>query len=150
MKYLIVGLMVVVSAVASSAPKVPKPPNPWLCWVFQNCIPDNPGWVPEFDDNPPAMVLSPFTGATQPANRWYFCTKATAEETCKRLGCAGVYERKPCQLGGGPNTCNKVEWTLKFFAGDKNAGFLAAYWERNPEGWFPGAALKLAQVDMLK
>ena len=132
---------------AQNVAKVPKPADPWLCWLFGNCIPNDPGWVPTYESAP--VLLSPFKPPAA-LNPWYFATQETAAEACARLRCGGIYERKPCSLGGGPITCSKPELILKFSTGDKNAGYLAAYWERNPENWYPGVALKLALADMLK
>ncbi len=145
--YRVALLTLLALTLLGSTAKVPRPPDPWFCSLFGNCVPKDPGWVPAYEDTP--VLISPFKPAT-PLNPWYFATLDTATETCKRLNCGGIYEQKPCDMGGGPNVCSKPERILKFLTGNKNAGFLAAYWERNPENWYPGVALKLAKADMLK
>lgn len=152
-KFILLALSLVVTLLIGDQPvankaRVPKPPDPWFCTVFRNCIPDDPGWVPDFALNP--KILSPFAGATQPANPWYFATLDTAQKTCVLLNCGGIYEQKPCNVGGGPVECSHAEYILKFPTGNKNAGFMAAFVERNPLNWFPGVALQRMRDDMLK
>jgi len=119
----------------------------WRCdWFHINCPVVNT-FTPVYETAP--VLLSPFHAPT-PLNPWYFATADTAATVCKLLGCQFVYEQNPCDLGGGPNTCSVTERILAFPTGNKNAGFLAAYWTRNPDGQFPGVALSLAKADLLQ
>ncbi len=146
--------ILVLLTLASAPAKAATPA--WMCSIFGSyfpgCGPAKPDFQPTFEQG--VTVQSPFTGASQPLNPYYFATQATADKVCSLLsgvGCISVYIAPQCDIGGGPVTCSAPERECKF-AGrpDKNCGFLAAYWERNPDNLYPGVALQLAINDLGK
>ena len=131
-------VLIVIALASSASAATPA----WMCNIFGSyfpgCGPAQPSFQPTFESG--VVVQSPFTGATQP----------TADKVCALLGCTKVYVAAQCDIGGGPVTCSAPERICAFPTGDKNAGFLAAYWDRNPDNLYPGVALSLAKADMLK
>jgi len=144
-------LVVVSLLVLAAAPSHASTPA-WMCNLFGSyfpgCGPSQPSFAPTFEPN--VIIQSPFGGATQPTNKYYFATLDTANKVCALLGCTRVYEANPCNEGGGPVNCSAPERICAFPTGDKNCGFLAGYWDRNPDNLYPGVALNLARADMLR
>ncbi len=146
LKRLALSAAIVITLASSASAATPA----WMCSLFGSyfpgCGPAKPDFAPTFEPN--VMVLSPFKGATQTTNKYYFATLETANKVCSLLGCTQVYEANPCQEGGGPVQCSAPERICAFSTGDKNCGFLAGYWDRNPDNFYPGVALKLAMADL--
>ncbi len=151
MTFKLVTPILVLLILASTVPANAATPA-WMCNLFGSyfpgCATSAPSFAPTFEPN--VMVQSPFQGATQATNKWYFATLDTANKVCALLGCTRVYEAIPCQEGGGPVICSAPERICAFSTGDKNCGFLAGYWDRNPDNLYPGVALSLARADLTR
>ncbi len=112
------------------------------CQIFNNC-PAAKEFVPTYEANP--QLISPFIKPT-PLNQTYFADEKTTAKTCSLIpGCLGSYVAPVCLQGGGPNVCDKPQRVLRFAAGDKNAGFLAKYWDNYATS---DAALRAALADL--
>lgn len=114
-----------------------------FCTLFGNC-PAPRSFVPVYESNP--VLQSPFLSKPSPLNPTYFADEATTIKVCSLLpSCAGWYVAPVCLQGGGPNVCNKPQRVLRFAIGDKNAGFLAKYWENYSDD---ASALRAALADL--
>lgn len=81
-------------------------------------------------------------GYTNPyMNPDFFATEETAEWVMNRFGAKEVYERAAPGNEGPFFTCSKLQRWIRFEDGTEvNAGFLAAFFVRNPEEKYPGLA----------
>jgi len=106
-----------------------------------------PPFVPAYEQHYVYVIAPPGGSDKQPLNPWYFATEATAMETMKRLT-ADHIEQRPYGGAGGPNTATGLERWLVWRNGVAiNAGLMASYWTRNPEGKYPGVALSMALTE---
>ena len=104
----------------------------------QNTTPVNPPFVPTFRT---ATVTDGTT--VWGLNHDYFASKDTAQWIANKYGTGQVIET-PFEGSGGPFAGSANEYQIKLADGRMvNAGILAGYYERNPEGQFPGLADKL-------
>lgn len=94
-------------------------------------------FVPKFQEN--VRVVSAFGGSWR-LNPAYFATRATAEWIARKYGTGEVVE-VPYEGQGGPFWATAQEFHIKLPGGRMiNAGLLADYYRRMPEGQFPGLA----------
>ncbi len=112
------------------------------CSLFGTCPPAR-DFVPVYAVKP--VAYSGFSGASFPMNPTYFADEKTANKVCSLIpGCNGLFVIAPPTYF----SYSTPMIGLRFAIGDKNAGFLAKYWDNYPDNVAPGAALRAALADL--
>ncbi len=104
-------------------------------------------FVPKFRED---LKVYDGTGQSspQPVNKYYFADKDTAQFIADNYGDGQVYE-EPFTQGPFYVPANMYTVRIKNTEGVfVNAGFLAGYYDRNPNSSFPGLADKLIKKQL--
>ncbi len=123
--------------------RLPPDASEWLIETWEQALHLDPL-------NPPTAPFVPaFRAATGtdgqiswPLNSQYFASEETALEIARRYGDGGEakYEEVPFGGVGGLFAASANEYHIRVKGELKNAGLIAAFFERNPEDKFPGVA----------